>query len=78
MKPTESGRDDCIACPVCGTVYSVAEGRGCRTACPLAGNCALLSCPYCAHEVPAPTRLTRWLARWFHRHAVPVRGDHAT
>lgn len=53
-----------ITCPLCGTSYSAAEGRRCHTACPVHRRCELLSCPHCGYEVPAPTRLTRWLARW--------------
>jgi DNA-directed RNA polymerase subunit RPC12/RpoP len=56
-------RDDRIRCPLCGTRYSPAEARACRTACPLHDGCGLLRCPRCGHEVPAPTRLTRWLSR---------------
>lgn len=61
--------ENVITCPVCGTRYSEAEGRACHVECPLEGRCHLLSCPYCAHEMPAPTRLTRWLARWFGKRA---------
>jgi hypothetical protein len=60
-------RENLITCSVCGTRFSECEGRACHVDCPLQGRCKLLSCPYCAHEVPAPTRLTRWLARWFGR-----------
>ena len=56
--------DDLITCPLCGTRYTEAEGRSCRVDCPLHRACQRLSCPYCAHEVPAPSRLTRWLSRW--------------
>jgi len=52
-----------VACPLCGTRYSEAEGRACRAGCPLQRHCGLLSCPTCAYEMPAPTRLTRWLER---------------
>lgn len=52
-----------ITCPLCGTHYSEAEGRACHVECPLHERCGRLSCPYCAHEVPAPTPLTRWLSR---------------
>jgi len=69
--------DDRITCAVCGTRYAEAEGRVCHTACPLAGGCRLLSCPYCAHETPAPTPLTRWLSRRFRRITV-VRERHAS
>ena len=64
-----SAEEHSITCPVCGTRYSEAEGRGCRLSCPLEGHCKLLSCPYCAYEVTAPTRLTRWLSRVLHRGA---------
>jgi uncharacterized Zn-finger protein len=53
-----------IICPLCGTHYTEAEGRACHLDCPLHEHCGRLSCPYCAHEVPAPTALTRWLSRW--------------
>jgi hypothetical protein len=60
VKPKET----IITCPVCGTRYSEAEGRACHAGCPMERGCQLLSCPYCAHEMPAQTRLTRWLSRW--------------
>jgi hypothetical protein len=61
-----------ITCSLCGTRYTETEGRACRQDCPLHRNCRLLSCPYCSHEVPPPTRLTRLLARWFGRTAESV------
>ena len=61
--------ENVITCTVCGTRFSEAEGRACHTECPLQGRCQLLSCPYCAHETPPPTRLTRWLERWLKRRA---------
>ena len=61
---TIAAGDDLITCPLCGARYSEAEGRTCRVDCPLHRACQRLSCPYCAHEVPAPSRLTRWLSRW--------------
>ncbi|HXQ23203.1 MAG TPA: hypothetical protein VN812_16115 [Candidatus Acidoferrales bacterium] len=61
MNPTNEQE---ITCPFCGTHYSEAEGRVCHVECPLQRQCRLLSCPYCAYEVPAPSRLTRRLSRW--------------
>jgi len=52
-----------VTCPLCGTHYGEAEGRACRSGCPLDRHCGLLSCPTCGYEVPAPTRLTRWLEK---------------
>ena len=66
MSPT----DPRITCPLCGAPYSEAAGRACHRQCVLARACQLLSCPHCGYELPAPTRLTRWLAR---RLAKPVR-----
>ncbi len=67
-----SAADTSVTCPVCGTRYSEAEGRACHAGCALQPNCQLLSCPHCAYEVPAPTRLTRWLARWFGKNNDPA------
>ncbi len=53
-----------ITCPLCGEHYSEAEGQSCHGGCPLQSQCNLLGCPRCGYEVPAPTRLTRWLKRW--------------
>lgn len=64
--------DAFFVCPVCGTQYSDAEGRACRHDCPLQRGCSRLSCPYCAHEIPRPTRLTRWLTRWLGRVEQPA------
>ncbi|HVN84580.1 MAG TPA: hypothetical protein VMW17_07025 [Candidatus Binatia bacterium] len=52
-----------IVCPVCETRYTETEGQACRVACPFQRGCRRLSCPYCAHELPRPSRLTRWLTR---------------
>jgi len=58
-----------ITCPLCGMRYHEGDGRACRTACPLHAGCALLRCPACGYEVPAPTRLTRVMSRWLRRRA---------
>ena len=58
---------DAVTCPLCGTQYGEAEGRACHAGCPIERGCQLLACPHCGYEVPAPTRLTRWLARWLVR-----------
>ena len=50
-----------VTCPLCGTRYSETEGRVCYSGCPLQRGCQLLSCPACGYEIPAPTRITRWL-----------------
>jgi len=56
---------DRIRCPLCGGEYSEQDGAACQPGCPLSSGCRLLRCPYCGYEIPAPTRLTRWLAaRW--------------
>lgn len=60
MNPAEGQ----VTCPLCGTRYSEEDGLACRAGCPLAQGCRVLCCPECGYEIPAPTRLTRWLARW--------------
>ena len=60
-----SAGDDVVACPLCGAYYREEDGRSCRVRCPLERGCRLLRCPECGYEVPAPSRLTRALARWF-------------
>ncbi len=54
-----------VTCPLCGARYREEDGRTCRARCPLERGCRLLRCPECRYEVPAPSRLTRALARWF-------------
>ncbi len=56
-----------VVCQLCGTRYAEADGRSCGAGCPMGSACGLLKCPGCGYEVPAPTRLTRWLARWLGR-----------
>jgi hypothetical protein len=53
-----------VTCRLCGACWAEAEGRACHAPCPLGRGCALLRCPRCGYETPAPTRLTRWLSRW--------------
>lgn len=60
-----SGVDRRFACPLCGERYNEVEGRACRPGCPIERGCKLLRCPDCGYEMPAPGRLTRFLARWF-------------
>jgi ribosomal protein S27E len=55
--------DTCVTCPLCGTRYAEPSGRICHAGCPLAPACKLVRCPACGYEIPAPTRLTRWLSR---------------
>lgn len=62
--------DSAITCPLCGTRYSATEGRTCHSGCPLERGCQLLSCPSCGYEVPASSRLTRWLSRWLGKDSV--------
>lgn len=61
-----------VVCALCGTRYSEAEGRVCHAGCPLERGCQLLGCPNCGYETPAPSRLTRWLGRWF---GTPARSE---
>jgi len=61
-----------ITCPLCGATYAETEGRGCRGGCPVSSGCNLLACPRCGYEVPAQTRLTRWLSKWFGQDAPRV------
>jgi ribosomal protein L37E len=61
--------DSNITCPLCGTRYNETEGQTCHSGCPLQRSCQLLSCPACGYEVPAPTRVTRWLSRWLGKQA---------
>jgi hypothetical protein len=63
--------DSVITCPLCGNRYSENEGRTCHSGCPLEHGCQLLACPACGYEVPAATRLTRWLSRWLGKDSVP-------
>ncbi len=60
MNPTDAE----IICGLCGAHFGEEEGRVCHVACPLHRSCQLLSCPRCGYEMPAPTRLTRWLSKW--------------
>ena len=61
-----------ITCPMCGATYAETEGRGCRGGCPVSSGCNLLACPRCGYEVPAQTKLTRWLSKWFGQEAPRV------
>jgi transposase len=61
-----------ITCPLCGATYAETEGRGCRGGCPVSSGCNLLACPRCGYEVPAQTKLTRWLSRWLGQDAPRV------
>jgi hypothetical protein len=56
-----------VTCPLCGALYEEGEGVACHTGCPFRHGCKMLACPHCGYEVPAQTRLTRWLSRWLEK-----------
>ena len=64
-----------VACELCGAHYTEAEGRVCHAGCPLERGCQLLGCPNCGYETPAPSRLTRWLGRWFSKTSAAGKPD---
>lgn len=53
-----------IVCVACGVAWDAADGRACAVGCALGGRCGMLRCPVCGWETPAPTSLSRRLARW--------------
>jgi hypothetical protein len=56
MSPKEKARA-MIACGMCGHAFTQQEGAACRSGCPVAGGCGMVTCPACGYEFPPQSKL---------------------
>ena len=53
-----------MSCPLCQAAFDPSCAN-CSSACPMAKDCSVLTCPSCGYSFPKPTGLSAWLARFF-------------
>jgi hypothetical protein len=46
-----------IDCGMCGHSFTQQEGAACRSGCPVAGGCGMVTCPACGYEFPPESKL---------------------
>jgi hypothetical protein len=46
-----------IDCSMCGHSFTYAEGAACRSGCPMASGCGMVTCPSCGYEFPRESKL---------------------
>jgi hypothetical protein len=46
-----------IDCGMCGHSFTKQEGAACRSGCPVAGGCGMVTCPACGYEFPPESKL---------------------
>jgi hypothetical protein len=55
MAPREKAQ--MIDCGMCGHAFTQQEGAACRSGCPVAGGCGMVTCPACGYEFPPQSKL---------------------
>jgi hypothetical protein len=48
---------------MCGHSFTREEGAACRTGCPVAGGCGMVTCPNCGHEHAPESKLVSLVTR---------------
>lgn len=46
-----------IDCSMCGHSFTRGEGAACRSGCPMASGCGMVTCPSCGYEFPSESKL---------------------
>lgn len=54
-------------CPFCNLEYDPADAPAACGHCALAGSCHMVRCPRCGYEMPAESRLSKWLRSFTER-----------
>jgi hypothetical protein len=58
-----------IDCGMCGHSFTQQEGAACRSGCPVAGGCGMVTCPACGYEFPPESKLFTLLTNLVRRRA---------
>jgi hypothetical protein len=56
-----------IDCGMCGHSFTQQEGAACRSGCPVAGGCGMVTCPACGYEFPPESKLLTLLTNLVRR-----------
>jgi hypothetical protein len=62
-----------IDCGMCGHAFTQQEGAACRSGCPVAGGCGMVTCPACGYEFPPRSKLFDLLSNLVRRRPEPAR-----
>jgi hypothetical protein len=60
-----------IDCGMCGHSFTKQEGAACRSGCPVAGGCGMVTCPACGYEFPPESKLLSLVAGLVRRRPQP-------
>ncbi len=60
-----------IDCGMCGHSFTQQEGAACRSGCPVAGGCGMVTCPACGYEFPPESKLLTLLTNLVRRRPRP-------
>ena len=58
-----------IDCSMCGHSFTYGEGSACRSGCPMATGCGMVTCPSCGYEFPRDSKLLALLTNLVRRRA---------
>ena len=53
-----------ISCGLCGHQFTKEAGGVCRSGCPVATGCGMVTCPSCGYEFPPESKLVSALVRF--------------
>jgi hypothetical protein len=56
-----------IDCGMCGHSFTREEGMACSRGCPMAAGCGMVTCPACAHEFPAESKVVSFITNLVRR-----------
>ena len=59
-----------IECGMCGHTFTREEGSACSRGCPMAAGCGMVTCPACAHEFPAESKVVALVTSLFRKRKV--------
>jgi hypothetical protein len=63
---------------MCGHSFTREEGAACRTGCPVAGGCGMVTCPNCGHEHAPESKLVSLVKRLVRREPPRPAGEPAS
>jgi hypothetical protein len=61
-----------IDCSMCGHSFTQGEGAACRSGCPMAGACGMVTCPSCGYEFPPESKLVTLVQNLLRRRPRPA------
>jgi hypothetical protein len=56
-----------VDCAMCGHSFTKEEGAACRSGCPMASGCGMLTCPSCGYEFPKESAIVGFIGNLLRR-----------